>query len=300
VASKNQEAVFEATQANLRFYALLGAIVGLGLIILSVALGALWEPEEANAWRDLVVVTTASVGAAVLPIGIALIITDVILKPVFTRELLNLAQLEKRVSDIGFQDLTPSGSVPWAELYASSSLIDAVITHPEAWLHENLDRILECGRRKTSVRLYLADPLSVASARMADDMNIPVASYKAQILRLPEQIRDRWKSAVGLHPGASIEIWYLRDPVSGPLFRFDKSTVVGLTSGPVQGLRSWMYMQFERSALTDVGEWLDRSWRDVEQSVSLPEAWTSKATDRTPEGTRERLESVLRDREEKQ
>lgn len=287
--SKMTNRSFELTRTWLVVAAAMTTLVGIVLLVLSAAYDGFWSAEVSTSWSAFWTQFLATIGAALIPIGVALIITEVILKPVFSRELLALAHLKQRVADIGFEEFGPSQRVGWTDLFNSSSSPKFYITHPESWLHANRDNVFNVARRGGSIEIYLASPTDPATDKLAEAIGIDPESYRAQILECTEKLRVSWVGITGMDPKARLEVLYTKSSPVGSIFVFDRATVFELHVSPQDQSQSRMYLRFGDTASSDVGQWVDSVWAGIKAGREPVEAWRSEKVDRSPAGTKQRL-----------
>jgi len=121
------------------------------LLAIILYIATLWVPEG---WtRDVV----SAIASSLISVGVALLITDVVLKPVYTRDVLNVAGLNEEVHQSGLESIRRMSQARLGDLIANSHKITicaSVSMAERVW-----PDVLEASAIKpTQVRLYLITP----------------------------------------------------------------------------------------------------------------------------------------------
>jgi hypothetical protein len=162
-----------------------------GLLIVSVALGALWELYGKRA---------------------------------FAREILDTARTTTDVDAAGLIRVgTNYLEIDWERLFAGVVKLDIFFAYARTWRNSNHTRIVElAGRRDARIRVYLPDPDHADTVRrLAERFSMTEQSLKSAI----QEARDYFVS-LGREARASIEVYYRGGDSTFSCYRFDKTAVL--------------------------------------------------------------------------
>lgn len=162
-----------------------------GLLIVSVALGALWELYGKRA---------------------------------FAREILDTARTTTDVDAAGLIRVgTNYLEIDWERLFADVVKLDIFFAYGRTWRNSNHTRLAElAGRRGARIRVYLPDPNHADTVRkLADRFSMTEQSLMEAI----QESRDYFVS-LGREAYASIEVYYRGGDSTFSCYRFDKTAVL--------------------------------------------------------------------------
>lgn len=230
-------------------------------------------------WAGLVqgpgAVVASALASTFLSVTIATLVTEVILKPAFTRDVLNVAGVRARVHQVGFQDTLVETGVQWANYYAGSTTIGFVVARPAQWVRTHLEPILDAaGRRAIVLDIYLAEPATSSAHGMAASLGLDSQAYDAEVHQAVADVSEKWRrarEAKNLHERASIGIHYLTSQPLHTVATFDNILVLMVPPLVAERTSSELAFLFGARAVTDVSRWLEDRWRAMtEMAAEIP------------------------------
>lgn len=241
--------------------------IAIGLLILAGSIGTgFWS----YFW--------SAIGAALLSAALALLISEVVLKPLFVRDLLGIANLRTRFADISMREIGPLNRIGWGELYANAREIDLVIADPGSWMARDLDYVVACAARRVRVRIFLAKPQGATSE---------------QVTFAEAGLREAWTRRQNKHKRAELEIWFLDTAPTSFMARFDDEVVVAIDAGLAVEAKPDLLLHIGYEGASDVQSWIRDRWQWAESMEGTTPAWASKKPSPEPGEVRERLGTRL-------
>ena len=222
----------------------------------------------------------SGIGAALLSTALALLISEVVLKPLFVRDLLSIANLRTRFADISMREVGPLNRIRWAELYSTAREIDLVVADPSPWMARDLDLVVACAARRVRVRVFLASP---------------EGSGKEQVTSAEAGLREAWTRRQNKHRRADLEIWFLSTAPTSFMARFDDEVVVAIDAGLAVEAKPELFLQIGYEGASDVQSWIRDRWQWAESMEGLTPAWASRKQSPEPSEVRGRLGTRLDD-----
>lgn len=222
----------------------------------------------------------SGVGSALLSTAIAVLISEIVLKPLLVRDLLSMTKLRTRVADISMRDLGPANRVQWDELYASARVIDLVVDSPAAWMERDLERVIACAARRSHVRVFLPST------------DGPIGR---QVLDTESGLREAWTRRQNKHMQASLEIWFLHAAPSSFMGRFDDEVVVAIEAGLPVEAKPKIYLHVGTEGNSDVQTWIKDRWQWADSRIEGISAWASPKSPPEPAEVRAGLGTKLDD-----
>lgn len=220
----------------------------------------------------------SAVGSALLSTALALLISEVVLKPLLVRDLLSMTQLRARMADISMRDLGPANRVRWEELYISAREIDLVVDSPAAWMERDLERVIGCAARRVHVRVFLPAPNGVV---------------ERQVLDTESGLREAWTRRQNKHKRAVLEVWFLREHPTAFMARFDDEVVVAIDAGLPVEAKPTVYLHVGTEGTSDVQGWIRDRWQWADSKIDGTLAWASPRSAPDPTEVREGLQTKL-------
>lgn len=250
------------------------------LLLLGASFACFVWAASSSGTESAVAVALAS---TLLSIGVAIFVTEVALKPIFTRDILQLIGLRQRLHDLALADITPDTGVAWDELYESSTTIAVVVTRPNNWRDNHLSRLLAAAKsRPVAIDVYFPDPASQAAVHVAAYLDVEAAAYQAEVSQAAEDVELAWQAArssnPGLHRKSSLTIQYLTAAPQQHVVRFDGAYVF-VVPPTTPGRTGWhLALRFRPAATSEATSWLEDEWRKTTSRV----ATAPKFSDRKP------------------
>lgn len=213
--------------------------------------------------------------SAFLSIALALTVTELLLKPIFARDLIRLAQLKRRIDDIGLNDLAAESRIPWDVEYGGGDNLELVVLQPRYWLERDLGRLLARGAsRDLTVDVSFPEPGEV-SRTAALALGVDPESYRREVESVANDLEQAWKT-LDESRRPLLRIHWITSPPSGFFFASSRTYIVGIQPGVrAPGLQP-LYLHVSRGPTSDVSEWLRSvASRHVAARLELP-VWTSR------------------------
>ena len=220
----------------------------------------------------------SGVGSALLSTALALLISEVVLKPLLVRDLLSMTQLRARMADISMRDLGPANRVGWGDLYASAREIDLVVDSPAGWMERDLERVIGCSARRAHVRVFLPVPNGV---------------LEGQVLATESGLREAWTRRQNKHKRAMLEVWFLRESPTAFMARFDGEVVVAIDAGLPVEAKPTVYLHVGTEGTSDVQRWITDRWQWADSDIDGTLAWASPRSAPDSAEVREGLKTKL-------
>lgn len=283
---------FEVFRTRLAAIALGTGVVGVAVMVISAAFEGFWAGSSPPEWRTFWAQLMTSFGAALLSIGIALLITDAVLKPTFARELLKVASLKQRIDDIGLLELGPADRIDWSGFFGRSRTINVVVMHPKIWLSRHLMEVTACARRSSNVRLFLLDPDSELLEAAAIGLSYSHSVYRREIIDFIEKVSSDWRAVPSPHKSSKLEIIHLLKPPTAAISRFDSAIVMPVPADPSDSSAASMYIELQEGQ-SDVQRWADARWEAMMSTVASTPAWSSAEAAPSAEQLRKSLGTSL-------
>lgn len=150
--SRNKEESRQALRTALLAWGIIAILLGIGLIVLDYFVK--------NEYFSLGLMSLSS---ASLSIAGALLITEWIIKPLYVRDVLHVANLSSEIHNLGLRHIKTSHKVGWAEIFAGASDITAAAGNENAFRSGPWVAIMDAARAATrEVRVHI-------SMRLAND-----------------------------------------------------------------------------------------------------------------------------------
>ncbi|MHA7245064.1 hypothetical protein [Paeniglutamicibacter antarcticus] len=222
----------------------------------------------------------SGVGSALLSTALALVISEIVLKPLLVRDLLGMTQLRDRIADISMRDLGPANRVRWEELYSSAKDIDLVVDSPTVWMERDLERVVACASRRSRVRVFLPS----TDGPLRDEVNGTESG-----------LREAWIRRQNKHERAVLEVWYLKLEPTSFMGRFDDEVVVAIDAGLPIETKSKIYLHLGTEGTSDVQTWIKDRWQWADSDVEGTLAWASPKPLPEPAEVRKSLGTKLKD-----
>lgn len=220
----------------------------------------------------------SGVGSALLSTALALLMSEIVLKPLLVRDLLSMTQLRDRVADISMRDLGPADRVRWEKLYPLARAIDLVVDSPTAWMERDLERVIACAARESRVRVFLP---------------APEGDIERQVLDAELGLREAWTRRQNKHKRAVLEVWFLTEKPTSFMGRFDDEVVVAIDAGlPIES-KSKIYLHLGTEGTSDVQMWIKDRWQWADSGIDGTLAWASLKSSPDPAKVREGLATKL-------
>ena len=250
-------------------------VVIVGAIALAIGLLALAASIEPGFFSYL----CSGLSSGLFSTSLALLISEVVLKPLLVRDMLSMTKLRDRIAEISMRDIGPMDRIPWTSLYASSKKIDVVVDAPDIWVDRDLQRVISRTEGKSLVRIFLP-PLG--------------GDLDTQITAAESKLREAWTRRNTKHPKAELEIWFLRNTPLSFMARFDESVVVAIDAGMHSEAKPTMYLQIDIDGTSDVQSWIRDRWQWAdEDDLDAESAWSSPKMPPSAIEVRERLGTKL-------
>jgi len=223
----------------------------------------------------------SGVGSALLSTALALLISEIVLKPLLVHDLLSMTQLRDRIADISMRDLGPASRVRWEELYATSGKIDLVVDSPAGWVDRDLERVIACSARNCQVRVFLPPSTGDIEKQVAD------AELK---------LRQGWTRRQEKDKRAALEVWFLNEIPTSFMGRFDDEVVVAMDAGLPDEAKQKIYLHVGSKGSSDVQTWINDRWQWTDSDIGKV-AWVSPKSPPDPDAVRKGLGTKLDDAE---
>lgn len=286
---------FQVTNAWLTFWAVGAAVAGLALLTLAawIQVGSGWDTGPRAFFGQL----AAALGGAGVSLGIALLISEVGLKPAFVSELFKVANLQERVQEIGFRDFGEPTGIDFPTLFSKAASVEVLISHPSLWAAQHRSAVLACARRHCVVKLYLPKPESDFSASSAAVFGLGQSEYNAQIERFVEDFKNGWSEVQPVHYGSELQILFVELAPQGDMYLFGTESVITVTGGAAEGPGAWLYLH-QAAGESDAHRWLDARWARIRSRCVPGLAWASSRPPLVDDEVAERLGTELLERDE--
>jgi len=222
-------------------------------------------------WQSLV----SSIGSACLSIVLALSVTEVVLKPVFARDVVRLAQLKQRVADIGLVELGAESSIPWDDEYSNATEILVAVVNPKYWIQRDLNRLLTAASSSNvAVNVCFPEPGPISES-VARGRGIDSEQYKLEIESVALDLENAWREKKGIRRGSSLQIDWVTAPLAG-FFLASNHTYISATDGAVASYAAQpLYLAVGRQGNSDVHRWLEQVREAIRSSRSVVPVWAS-------------------------
>lgn len=227
-------------------------------------------------------------GSAGVSVSVALVVTDVILKPGFTRELFRIANLSERLKTTGIRELGLSDRVDWNGRMTTSSEVKMVVAQPDLWRANHLDQLLARAKRNTKTELYVTNPTGPGSPVAAARFGYEEAFYSEQVSEFVDICRERWLNLPNRHLHASLTIYYMGEAPTSTMFQFDTVSVFGIPNKLSDKAPSILYLELGHSD-SDVNNWAESKWQELSRIREAAPAWSSPAIRISESDLREEL-----------
>lgn len=250
------------------------------LLIAGASVGCFVWAANSSGTQSAIAVALAS---TFLSIGVAILVTEVALKPIFTRDILQLIGLRQRLHDLGLMDITSENGAAWEELYETSNSIAVVVTRPNNWRDNHLPRLLAAAKsRPVAVDIYFPDPDSPAAEHVAAYLDVDAPAYKAEVAQAAEDVESAWKSAKStdpaIHRKATLTIQYLTSAAQHHIVRFDTGFVLVMPPTTPERTGWHLALRFRSAAKSDATDWIEERW----QRMTTRASGAPKFSDRQP------------------
>jgi hypothetical protein len=147
---RNQSDSSQALRAALIAWGLVTVLVGIGLIVADYFIE-----------NQYVSLGLMSLSSAALSIAGALLITEWIIKPLYVRDVLQVANLSAEIHRIGLRYVRNSREVGWNEIFAGGSAITAAIGNENLFRSGPWASIMEASRGvEREVRIHISSRLA--------------------------------------------------------------------------------------------------------------------------------------------
>lgn len=250
------------------------------LLILATSVACFVWAANSSGTESAIAVALAS---TLLSIGVAIFVTDVALKPIFTRDVLDLIGLRQRLHDLGLADITLENEVRWDDLYESSTSIGVVVTRPNNWRDNHLSRLVAAAKaRPVAVDVFFPDPDSQATVHVAEYLDVEVSAYRSEVIQAAEDVESAWQAARSSHPQlhrkSTLTIQYLVVAPQQHMVRFNDAHVFVIPPITPERTGTHLALRFRLAAKSDASNWLEAGWQKTTGSV----ASAPKFSDRKP------------------
>ncbi|NKY38140.1 hypothetical protein [Cellulomonas septica] len=241
-------------------------------VIAIAAAGAIVSFIWAALAKGSAAVVASALASTFLSVAVATLVTEIILKPAFTHDVLEVAGVRARIHQIGFRDTLVETGLQWSDYYAGSSTIGFVVARPGQWVRTQLDPILDAARRRSvAVDIYLAEPGSASARGMAASLGVDSQAYDAELNQAVTDVSARWRRArenLHLHNHASIGIHYLTSQPLHTVAVFDGNLVLMVPPLVAERTSPELAFVFGDRAVTDVSRWLEDRWRAMTEAAA--------------------------------
>ena len=236
-------------------------------------------------WSSALTGTSGAIVSAIastfLSLAVAIFITEIALKPIYTHDILQLIGLRQRLHDIGLIDVTRENGADWEALYDGCAHLRALILlHPAVWRNNQLPLVMGAAKsRKVEVDLYLIDPDSSALAIVAGNLGLEPSAYRQEVLETAEDVESTWKAARGrhtLHAASTLTIHYVDAVVQQSVTSFDGHSILVLPPTTPERAAWHLALQFNASARSEATEWLEDRWRVIEDHLNSAPKYTDQ------------------------
>lgn len=209
---------------TLQIWLAAGAVAGIGLLLLYVAgRDDLWP--RTSGLRTL---TNAVGGALIVSVALGSL-WELVGKRAFTREILETARTSTDVEAAGLIRIGDRylDDPNWEQLFGNVRKLDIFVAYARTWRNSNLDRLRDvAGRPDARIRLYLPDPHDQETVRvLADRFNQSVGELTSAISEARREFE-----ALRQDNGADVMVRFRRGDVLFSCYRFDTTAVLTLYS----------------------------------------------------------------------
>ncbi|MFD6283960.1 hypothetical protein ACWEAO_07285 [Micrococcus luteus] len=160
-------------RANLTPYIIISLLVG----VLLVAWGLSLSPSN-----PFISSLVTSIGSSSVSAGVALMITDWLIKPIQTKQLIEMTGLSHRVHELGVRNLRNLRDLPPADLFGSGAITVAC----NRWIAKRILRDLARATKGKKVEIYMSicDADAKFALELGDEWRNIAGVESSQILRM--------------------------------------------------------------------------------------------------------------------
>jgi len=170
------------SKSKLTTWTILAFVAGLALLIV----GPLVSPPSLST-------TLTAIGSAFLSISGALLITEYLLKPTYTADVLRLVGIDREIRQTGLSELRLETQVEWPSKYRRSNSVVALISEPQSFRQLHWPAIIDRAKHgEVSVTLLIPEsgqPAAAAAAGYSGQQS----SFDEAITSLRVAIETEWR-----------------------------------------------------------------------------------------------------------
>ncbi|QNO38378.1 hypothetical protein H4J02_05015 [Protaetiibacter sp. SSC-01] len=248
-----------------------GWIVAAIVVFAALAVGGfVWSANEQGAAQGAL----SGIASAFVSVALALLISEILLKPILAEDIRNAAGLSRRVTDLGLRDMLPEGKVDFADFYRDGGAIWMVVVQPSSWLARDIDEVVQSAKSKPSeFEIAFPEPGAVSDA-MALVLGKDSEAYRAEVLAAAAELERRWRSE-SISNGSKLTIHWMGAPPSNFFGVSSQRCLIGIEPAAHRTGLGGVVVSIDRSTGTDIDSWVERVLSSSKAAVADPPVWVS-------------------------
>lgn len=214
-------------------------------------------------------------GFSFLSVALALLVTEILLKDAFAKDLLSLTELRRRFRDIGLEDLSSGSNNGWERVTDGTRSLLVVLPRPMAWVDSESGALRELVESSgVSVTVSFADPSQFDSV-MTQLHDFGESTYAADVALAVQRLTQAWNSSWIAHSGSSLTINYLDTVVNGSMIHGDRWVELSFPQAVGEIGAKPLVVKLKAQTESDVGRWVQNAIRAVDSATQEVPVWQS-------------------------
>lgn len=149
----------------------------------------------------------ASLGSALITVGLLSVLYDAYLKDVLLREIYGALKIEQNVHSIDLKEVVRKDRVDLSSLLSGADEIQVLPLDPGSWSHQEWHRIVEhASQGVITVKVYLPNHDSPHVDVLAQRLGVAAEELSNQIARMPTELALSWDQKKASSLGSTLEI----------------------------------------------------------------------------------------------
>lgn len=222
-----------------------------------------------GAWQSIV----SGLGSAFLSLALALLVTEVFLRPLFTTDVIQVAGLSRRVADLGFRDLKSESAVDFATFYRQGGDVWVLVQNPPTWTSRDLEHVLDSAEFKRAKYTIIFPQPGVVSRTVAASIGVDPTAFEASVTEAAATLEREWRARK--IAGSSVVINYLEVVPRSFLATNGSTALLGVETPVYKSTHRSMVVEIDLGNNSDVESWIRKSKTAIDSLVENPAAWTS-------------------------
>ena len=236
-------------------------VIALATVALSLGLIALGVVLSEGFWKTLVL----TVATAILSIGGISFVYETYLRRTLTQDVLNLVQLEEKISESGIREVSKRSSIAWHDFFSGAETIRLLPIDPIAWLVDEWLHVTDAAlHRDPRIEVYLPNPAGDAIAAIATRLGRTADALGPEIQRTLIQVESDCRTLHGRHRSGQFSILtYDGAPGFGLALADDRFILSVPRLLEVPGAAQIMAFRFGRGDDSLMAEWISDQLDDL-------------------------------------